>query len=218
MADFLVPHRHLPWRGLDVEAPVGLATGTKISLIALAPSRVCLNKLDQARRLDYAQAAPKKGAQACGWNIAANMTGASGSKFRPHTVTAQCSIVLASYIWLREVDRHAQTYLGSGLKKTHHAGTYSCRRQRGNGSGAWSEHAFANAWDVTGFELADGRVISIFKHWRSDGSKTGKARRKFLRKTRASACQLFNVVLTPDYNTAHKDHFHLDQGPSSSCH
>jgi len=201
-----------------MEAPVGLATGTKISFIARAPSRVCLGKLDQAKRLDYAQAAPKTEGKTCGWNIAANMTRASSTKFRPHTVTAQCPVVLASYIWLREVNRHAKKYLGSGLKKTHHAGTYSCRRQRGNTSGAWSEHAFANAWDVTGFELADGRVISISKHWQSDGSKVGKARRKFLKKSRISACQVFNVVLTPDYNAAHKDHFHLDQGPSSSCH
>ncbi len=201
-----------------MDAPVGLATGAKISLIALAPSRVCLNKLSQAQHLDYAQAAPKNEGRTCGWTIAANMTGAGGSKFRPHTVTAQCQVVLASYIWLLEVDGHAQKYLGSGLKKTHHTGTYSCRRQRGNASGTWSQHAFANAWDITGFELEDGQVISITKHWRSDGSKVAKARSKFLKKSRASACKLFNVVLTPDFNAAHKDHFHLDQGPNSSCH
>lgn len=217
LADWLAPHRHLPWRGLDMDAPVGLATGAKISFISLAPSRVCLGKLDQATRLNYAQAEPKTDGKTCGWRLAVHMTGASGAKFRPHKVTAQCPVVLASYIWLREVDKHARKYLGSGLKKTYHAGTYSCRRQRGNGSDAWSEHAFANAFDVTGFELIDGRVISIAKHWRSDGSKEGKALRKFLKKSRSSACKLFNVVLSPDYNNAHKDHFHLDQGPGSSC-
>jgi len=217
LADWLAPHRHLPWRGLDMDAPIGLATGTKISFISLAPSRVCLNKLGQATHLNYAQAEAKRDGKTCGWTLAVNMTRASGSQFRPRKVTAQCPVVLASYIWLRQVDKHARKYLGSGLKKTHHAGTYSCRRQRGNGSGVWSQHAFANAWDVTGFELADGRVISIAKHWRSDGSKAGKSRRKFLKKSRRSACRLFNVVLTPDFNAAHKDHFHLDQGPSSSC-
>lgn len=221
VVDRTVPPRHLPWKPLNVEAPIGLATGTKITLIAMGPSSVCLDKLGEAQSLSAIRAAPKKdggkGNGACGWKIATTMTSASGSSFRPRQVTAQCPLVLASYIWLRQVDEHARKYLGSGLKKTHHAGTYSCRRQNGNSSGAWSEHAFANAWDITGFELEDGRVISVLKHWRSDGSKDGRAKAKFLNKSRSSACRLFRVVLSPDYNAAHKDHFHLDQGPSFSC-
>lgn len=212
-----MPPQHLPWKPLDVEAPVGFATGTKITLIALGPSKLCMGKLDEARHFDYAKAAPKIDGDICGWNVAATMTSASGPRFRLRQVTGQCPLVLASYIWLRQVDEYARKYLGSGLKKTHHAGTYSCRRQRGNGSGSWSEHAFANAWDITGFELEDGRVISVLKHWRSDGSKEGRARAKFLNKTRGSACRLFRVVLSPDYNEAHKDHLHLDQGSSLSC-
>ncbi len=200
-----------------MEAPIGFATGTKITLIALGPSSTCMSKLDEARHLSYAQAAPKKDGGKCGWNIAATMTKASNTSFRPKQVTGQCPLMLASYIWLKQVDKDARKYLGSGLKKVHHAGTYSCRRQRGNNSGAWSEHAFANAWDVTGFELEDGRVISVLKHWHSDGSKEGRAKAKFLIKSRSSACRLFRVVLSPDYNAAHKDHFHLDQGPSLSC-
>jgi len=212
-----VAPRHLPWKPLDVEAPLGLATGTKITLIALGPSSTCMGKLDDALYLNHVQAAAKKDGDTCGWNIAATMTKVSGATFRPRQVTGQCPLVLASYIWLKQVDEHARKYLGSGLKKTHHAGTYSCRRQNGNSSGAWSEHAYANAWDITGFELADGRVVSVLKHWHSDGSKEGRAKAKFLNKTRGSACRLFRVVLSPDYNAAHKDHLHLDQGPSLSC-
>ena len=200
-----------------MDAPIGLATGTKITIITFGPSVVCLNKLEQARALSYVQAAPKHDGKTCGWNIAATMTETSGTRFRPRTVTAQCSVMLASYIWLRAVDEAARKRLGSGLKKVHHAGTYSCRRQRGNGSGAWSEHAFANAWDITGFELEDGRVISVLKHWNKGKTDESKARAKFLRDARGSACRVFRVVLTPNFNDAHKDHFHLDQGPSLSC-
>ena len=217
LADRFVAPRHLPWKPLDMEAPIGLATGTKITLLTLRPSSACLGKLDEATHLNYVQAAPKKDGKTCGWKVAATITKTSGTSFRPKQVTGQCPLMLASYIWLRQVDKDARKYLGTSLKKTHHAGTYACRRQRGNSSGAWSEHAFGNAWDVTGFELADGRVISILKHWRSDGSKEGRAKAKFLHKSRSSACRLFRVVLTPDYNAAHKDHFHLDQGPSLSC-
>ena len=200
-----------------MEADIGLATGTKITLVSLAPSSVCLGKLADAQSLDYVQAEPKRENKPCGWNIATRMTKASDISFRPRDVTSQCSVMMASYIWLRDVDKAAQKYLGSGLKSVHHAGTFSCRRQRGNSSGAWSEHAFANAWDIMGFELDDGRVVSVLKDWKQGGSEDSKMRARFLRDARGSACRVFRVVLSPDYNAAHKDHFHLDQGPYLSC-
>lgn len=214
--DRFAPPRHLPWKPLDMEAPIGIATGVKLTLISFAPSSVCLNTLQSAQHLDYAQVPPKRNGK-CGWDIAAAMTQSSNINFRPSTVTTQCPLMVASYIWLRAVDKAAQNRLGSGLKTIHHAGTYSCRRQRGNASGTWSEHAFANAWDITGFELRDGRVISVLKHWNAKRGKESKAKAKFLHDARKSACRVFRVVLTPDFNAAHKDHFHLDQGPSLSC-
>ena len=39
----------------------------------------------------------------------------------------------------------------------------------------------------------------------------------FLRDVRAGACRFFKVVLGPDYNAAHRDHFHLDMAPYSIC-
>lgn len=75
-----------------------------------------------------------------------------------------------------------------------------------------SEHAYANAWDVTGFELADGRVVSVQKHWNDPG-----ALRTFLRAARDDACNIFRVVLGPDYNDAHHDHLHVDMGGGLRC-
>lgn len=216
LLDHYAPPRHLPWKPLNVDKPIGLATGIKIGLIDLAPSTICLGKLASAKQLNYKQVASKNEGK-CGWKIAATMLEASKIKFKPKTVTAQCSLMLASYIWLRDIDTAARKRLGSGLKYIHHAGTYSCRRQRGNSSGAWSEHAFANAWDITGFELQDGQVISVLKHWNQDKSIAGKAKAKFLRDARHSACRVFRIVLTPDFNAAHKDHFHLEQGANFSC-
>ena len=39
----------------------------------------------------------------------------------------------------------------------------------------------------------------------------------FTRELRDGACGLFNGVLGPDYNAAHRDHFHLDNGPFRIC-
>ena len=102
--------------------------------------------------------------------------------------------------------------MGQNLKRIHHFGTYACRRQNGNNSGAWSEHAFANAWDISAFELTDGKIISV----KSDWNGTQKPR-QFLRAARKSACRIFRVTLSPDFNAAHHDHFHLDMGPTKAC-
>lgn len=217
LAHLYAPPQHVPWKPLDMEADIGLATGSKITLVSLAPSAVCLRKLEAAKHLEFSRAEPKREQKKCGWKIATTMTEASDVSFKPRDVTSQCSVMLASYIWLRDVDKAAEKYLGSGLQSIHHAGTYSCRRQRGNNSGAWSEHAFANAWDVTGFQLDDGRVVSVLRDWEKGKTDDSKKRATFLRKARKSACRVFRVVLSPDYNAAHKDHFHLDQGPSLSC-
>jgi hypothetical protein len=93
-----------------------------------------------------------------------------------------------------------------------HYGTYSCRKQNGNNSGQWSEHAFANAWDVAGFELSDGRMIIVKSDWNGEADKA-----RFLKRARNMSCQIFNVTLSPDYNAAHADHFHLDMGPNRAC-
>ncbi len=39
----------------------------------------------------------------------------------------------------------------------------------------------------------------------------------FLRQVRDGACQGFRAVLGPDYNAAHRNHFHLDRGPYRVC-
>lgn len=213
---FLVPAQHVPWKRLDMDAPIGVATGSKITMIALRRGTKCMDVLTSAQAAGFAQADPKHDGK-CGWSMAVDMTSISNIHFRPSTVTAQCPLMIASYIWLSDVSNMAEKYLGSPLKRVHHAGTYSCRRQRGNSSGEWSEHAFANAWDITGFELENGQVISILKDWEGGKTRSEKNKAKFLHKARGSACHLFRVVLSPDYNAAHKDHFHLDQGPSLSC-
>ncbi len=43
------------------------------------------------------------------------------------------------------------------------------------------------------------------------------AKGDFLREVRQRACDLFDVTLGPDYNAAHKNHFHLDVGGDHAC-
>jgi len=41
--------------------------------------------------------------------------------------------------------------------------------------------------------------------------------RGFLRALHRAACARFSVVLGPDANAFHRDHFHFDMGPGPYC-
>jgi len=180
--------------------------------VSLSPNFICENLARKANGFHSVPAEPKDGPDICGWNKARYVIARDQTRLSPGEATMQCPLALGSHIWMGEIDRAAQDIFGESLKHVHHVGTYSCRRQRGNSSGAWSEHAFANAWDITGFTLTNGDVISVLKDWDGEPDK-----KRFLRSVRNSACRIFRVTLSPDYNAAHKDHFHLDMGPQQSC-
>lgn len=114
--------------------------------------------------------------------------------------------------WARfGVDRAARTILGSPLAKIETMGSYNCRNIAG--SEKRSAHATGNAIDVSGFVLADGRRISVLGNW----SAGTPQEREFLRVIHQSACKRFGVVLGPDYNSAHRNHFHVELANNAIC-
>jgi hypothetical protein len=68
-----------------------------------------------------------------------------------------------------------------------------------------SEHGYANAVDISGFMLEDGRTITVKKGWRGD-----EREQAFLRDVHQGGCREFMTVLGPNYDGNHHDHFHLD--------
>ena len=74
-------------------------------------------------------------------------------------------------------------------------------------------NATANAIDISGFVLADGRRITVLGNW-VGGTP---AEREFLRAIHASACKRFGMVLGPNYNAAHRNHFHIEHTPGGPC-
>ncbi|MCH2488012.1 MAG: extensin family protein [Erythrobacter sp.] len=114
--------------------------------------------------------------------------------------------------WARYgVDRAARQILGSSLIRIETMGSYSCRNVAG--TGRRSAHARAEAIDVAAFVLADGRRVSVLSDWNAPDANT----REFLRTIQRSACKRFGTVLGPDYNAAHANHFHLEEGNGSFC-
>lgn len=128
----------------------------------------------------------------------------------------RCELALTFSNWVRHaVAPAAKQMLGSELVRVESYGTYACRNVVGNAnaSARRSEHASANAIDISGFVLRDGRRITVEHGWNHRDPKV----REFLRVIRQSACRRFRTVLSPDYNTAHYNHLHFDMGRGPYC-
>lgn len=196
--------QELPWTDLDLRHPVGAFTGRKLAgLVNDAPR--CRALLAQAGAAFTALPPRNDGAQ-CGHRDAVRF-GAREIDYRPAELGLSCPLAAALVVWEREVvQAAAQRHFGQRVAAIDHFGGYSCRRLYGRAEGGWSEHATANALDVAAFRLADGTRISLVNDWRDQGAKG-----RFLREVRDGGCRLFATVLSPDYNAAHRDHFHLDQ-------
>ena len=106
----------------------------------------------------------------------------------------------------------AQAVYGQAVKRVDHLGSFACRNVYNRENGRRSQHATADALDISGFRLADGRFISVLKDWPKDNQDA-----RFLHQVRDGACDMFSVVLSPDYNAAHRNHFHVDVGPWWRC-
>ena len=97
---------------------------------------------------------------------------------------------------------------GAEVVKIETFGTYSCRTRNSQPGARLSEHAFANAVDVSGFVLADGRRITVEQGWRGPDDRV----RRFLRQIHQGGCRRFAIGLSPDSDAYHYNHLHFDMG------
>lgn len=196
----------VPWIALDLADPVGLFTGRKLAGLTDDAPR-CTALLGSAGVRFTALPPVRRGA--CGYDDAVALAGGGSLDvaLAPAGVGTSCPVAAGLSLWTWHVLQPAATrHFGSAVAAIDHFGSYSCRRLYGRAEGGYSEHATADAIDIAGFRLADGRRISIARDWAGGGVEAA-----FLRDAHRGACDLFSTVLGPDYNAAHRDHFHLDQ-------
>ncbi|ODT70333.1 MAG: hypothetical protein ABS75_13085 [Pelagibacterium sp. SCN 63-23] len=125
-------------------------------------------------------------------------------------VTTNCAMAGALADWVGEVDAYAGAALDSRIGTLQTGTSMMCRNRNGAADGFMSEHGFANALDVVGVTLVDGRSIAVEADWLPAAAPEGK----LLRQAHAAACGRFTTVLGPEANAEHEDHLHLDLG----CH
>jgi hypothetical protein len=117
-----------------------------------------------------------------------------------------CSMIPQINDWVANVvEPAARMHLKGTLGELRVAASYSCRAMNNQSGARLSEHGHANAIDISGFVLADGRTITVKGGW--NGSPQEQA---FLRDVRANSCRDFTTVLGPGADAYHGDHFHLD--------
>jgi hypothetical protein len=226
----VVPERWNPWAPLRIDAPPNFLTRFKLARAsddraacqaALAQATMTLTRLDD-----------RVTGENCGFDNAVRIDRTSVAVGEPFSLTCRAALSLA--MWERHVlQQAAQAQLGSRVKRIEHFGSYACRNLYGEAGRRRSQHATADALDVAGFVLEDGRRISVVGDWKhAPGTQAADApaggavaqevvpstpESRFLRQVHDGACDYFDAVLGPEYNRAHADHFHFDRGQARVC-
>jgi len=204
-----IPDRWNPWAPLAVGDEPNLLTGYKLARLPDDPP-ACRAVLASSG-MRYAPEPDRRVDGDCGWRDAVRITATPTPLSQPFVLACPAAVALA--LWERHsVQPLARQWLGAPVTRIDHLGSFACRNIGSEAGGRRSEHAHANALDVAGFVLANGRAVRVARDWQSDD-----AAGRFLGEVHGGACRFWNVVLGPDYNAAHRDHLHLDRGAFRAC-
>jgi hypothetical protein len=203
-----LPRKFDPFAVPDLNEPVHWLTFAQLKQVDI-DARSCQFALARAGR-PVSFLAEKGAGTNCHRVSTIQLAVFSQATLRPEET--RCNMAARLYMWEKHVVQPtAQLWFHEPVAEILHFGSYSCRTIAG--SSYMSEHARANAFDISGFRLKSGRTISVLKDWSRSSQQSG-----FLHEVHDGACDYFNLVLSPDYNTAHRDHFHVDMGSVRGCH
>jgi hypothetical protein len=123
-----------------------------------------------------------------------------------------CRVALGLARFERIAQEEAERHLGVKIVRVSQLGTYNCRKMA-RFTNMVSEHSYGNAIDIAGVELSNGRKLTVLKHFGPLQTEPQTKEAKFWRALaqRLYREDVFSVVLTPFFDSLHKDHFHLDQ-------
>jgi hypothetical protein len=115
--------------------------------------------------------------------------------------TLRCPMAEAVVHWLRDDVAAVARDLGAQLKSVAVDTSFECRSRNRIAGAKLSEHGRANAIDLRGFTLANGKSFTF-----TDAAADKGARERL----RQSACARFTTVLGPGSDGYHESHVHLD--------
>jgi hypothetical protein len=131
-------------------------------------------------------------------------------RFSPAPVVS-CGLALGLLRFESVLNQEAERYFGQSVVRVEQGGTYNCRKMAR--FDLVSEHAYANAIDIRGLTLKNGRKLSVLKGFGRIDAEASRPEAKFWRTVanRLYDEGAFSVVITPFFDALHRDHLHLDQ-------
>lgn len=192
-----------PFAPLSVSDPPTLVTRYKLS--RLSNDRACMAVMESARKAGLVSfTRPGSSDGSCPLVDPLRITG-FGEVRLSASFLSSCPLAVSSTMLVSQTLKPGvKEELGSPLVRIDHLGSYACRNVYHRAQGRLSEHASADAWDVSGFRLADGTRISVLRDW---PQQTPAGR--WLQRVFAEGCVWYGNALGPEYNAAHANHFHL---------
>jgi hypothetical protein len=123
--------------------------------------------------------------------------------------------VRASCEMARSLVRTIDDVKARGVVTLMHYGTYNCRTIAGTNS--LSRHGMGDAIDIAGFIFSDGRRYTVLDDWEMGTNMPATPPGVFLYDAvhRWYQARLWSIILTPEFNAAHHNHFHVDLTPGS---
>lgn len=209
LARIELPSHLNPWSPLRLDEAPNFLTRYKLGR-ASGDGNACRAALAQTQ-WRYSPIADEVTRPGCGYSNAVRIEHMEADVSEPFAVSCREALSLA--LWEQHVlQPSAHRYFGAPVTRIDHFGSYSCRSVYGRPNARMSHHATADALDVAGFVIGQEKRIRVLRDWESGGAEA-----HFLRDVHKGACRFFDSVLGPQYNAAHRDHFHLDRGSFRAC-
>lgn len=204
-----LPSHYNPFTPLSLDDPPGPITQYKLR--RLTPE-ACASLLSQANQKALIRTQPvADSAGACPLHNVVRVRD-FGPVSLNSSFLASCPLALSSALFVSQQARPlTRIWTGNELVRIEHLGSYACRNIYHRPDARRSEHATAEALDISAFRLANGERVTILHGWRS--TKT----QPWLQALLTASCGYYGNGLGPEYNAAHANHFHLGMRGFGLC-
>ncbi|HDC4351368.1 TPA: extensin family protein [Enterobacter cloacae] len=204
-----LPSHYNPFTPLSLDDPPGPITQYKLR--RLTPE-ACASLLSQANQKALIRTQPvADSAGVCPLHNVVRVRD-FGPVSLNSSFLASCPLALSSALFVSQQARPlTRTWTGSELVRIERLGSYACRNIYHRPDARRSEHATAEALDISAFRLANGERVTILHGWRS--TKT----QPWLQALLTASCGYYGNGLGPEYNAAHANHFHLGMRGFGLC-
>jgi hypothetical protein len=131
---------------------------------AIAAAKLECAKVLSGMTLEYQQLPPLKEGS-CGAPAPILVKSIGGVAIEP-AATMTCALARGLNVWIsKTLQPQAEAILGTRAVKLHNATSYSCRNRYGGENTPLSEHALANALDISEFVFESGQKLTVLASW-----------------------------------------------------